>query len=227
VSTVTAIEPKGDKAAILVMDDGSRVWTPEKAMAGDLVGKPIPSNWTQKTGDYGPQAFPPRPAKGPPGGRPTRWADTEDGARWMDGRINRRRALELAVQLAVKEDVERPPSDPWIVGVASHFYTFLNVDSPSGGGDPVVPGKEQRGTTARREGSGSSSTTQGKLPAAQAPRTTDDASAPNTGQHPTEAPRRVSSTTLNDDDCPHDFETSKARKGWDRCKLCGAYKEAA
>lgn len=96
---VVTVEAKGDKGAgILVMDDGSRIWTPEKAKADELVGKPIPGDWTQKQGEYGPQAFPPRERKGGfGGGGAAAWRNTKEGAAAEQERMDRRTALMQAV----------------------------------------------------------------------------------------------------------------------------------
>lgn len=75
MSNIKAIEHKGDKAAVLLMDDGARVWTPEYETAEPLVGKPIPGDWTVKEGQYGPQAFPPKRG----GGGPAAFRNTKEG----------------------------------------------------------------------------------------------------------------------------------------------------
>ena len=149
MATVTAVQPKGDKAGILVMDDGSRVWTPEKAKGDELVGKPIPADWTIKQGDYGPQAFPPR-AKG--GGAPAAWRNTKEGAEfeaenWRrkheieEERRDRRTALMQAVEYAGKYPSEAQFGPmPWAT-FADEFYTWLR--KTSGGGSPSKRGSDK------------------------------------------------------------------------------------
>jgi hypothetical protein len=199
MGVITAVEPKGEKAAILVMDDGSRIWTPDKAKADELVGKPIPSEWTQKVGDFGPQAFPPRAKGGTGGGGRAyvpKWVDTEIGARWQDGRINRRRALELAQQQSVAGDAKA------VLTMAEKFLGFLIVDDITA--SSLAPSPSEGGGAERPSGGGGPATSGGKPAAPQPP-----------------------TPTGHNDDCTHVFKPSNARKGWDRCELCGAYREAA
>jgi hypothetical protein len=91
---VTAVEPKGDKAALLIMENGVKVWTPDIEKAKALVGKPIPGDWTQREGDYGPQALPPKDKKGAPA---TAFRNTKEGQAFEQQQMNRRTALMQAV----------------------------------------------------------------------------------------------------------------------------------
>jgi len=92
----------------------------------------------------------------------------------MDGRINRRRALELAVQhnmggLAVAE----------VVALADQFYTFLNAGDATPAQSPVAPPVEHTRPTggAPREES-EPEQLKGKLPAASAPHVSRDEENP-------------------------------------------------
>jgi hypothetical protein len=93
-ATVTWVEKKGDKAGILVMSDDTRVWTPDKALGDTLVGKAIPEDWTQKQGEYGPQALPPKP-KGGFGG-PAAYRNTKEGQLAEQLRMDARTAVMQA-----------------------------------------------------------------------------------------------------------------------------------
>jgi hypothetical protein len=129
---VVTVEAKGDKAAILVMDDGSRVWTPEKAKADELIGKPIPGDWTQKQGEYGPQAFPPRERKGGfGGGGAAAWRNTKEGAAAEQERMDRRTALMQAVAYGATGNLQACKE------VADSFYTWLRATAAGAGALPL------------------------------------------------------------------------------------------
>jgi hypothetical protein len=143
MATVTWVEKKGDKAAILVMSDDTRVWTPDKALADTLVGKEIPSDWTQKQGEYGPQALPPKP-KGGFGGAPAAFRNTKEGQAVEQDMMNRRTALMQAVTLWTNEHGEET-----LIDVAQLLYVWLtdtryvsgavtNTSSASDKGDGAV-----------------------------------------------------------------------------------------
>lgn len=124
MNVVLSVEPKGEKAALLVMDSGERVWTPDRAKAQDLVGRPIPEAWTQKQGEYGPQAFPPREGK-PAGGKPA-WANTEEGEKYVQERMDRRTALMQAVL------VYQGSGDSLdVLNLAPKLYAWLRDVSPA------------------------------------------------------------------------------------------------
>ncbi len=134
------------------MDDGSRVWTPEKARADELVGKPIPADWTQKQGDYGPQAFPPRERKGGGfGGGAAAFRNTKEGQAIEQQAMNRRTALMQAV---VVEPVM------W-QAIADEMFEWLQ-GSPVHSGQPVAHTRPtsstaevgMRGATGTAQGSG-------------------------------------------------------------------------
>ena len=132
MATVTEVQAKGDKAAILVMDDGSRVWTPEKDKADALVGKPIPGDWTQKEGDYGPQAFPPREKKGfGGGGGAAAYRNTKEGQAYEQERMDRRTALMQAVYACGEGAYAKGTAD-WS-SLADGFYTWLRKTAGGGG----------------------------------------------------------------------------------------------
>src|SRR6185503_11899321 len=98
MNTVIWVTAKGDKAAVMKMSDDTLIWTPDKTKADELIGKPIPEDWTQKQGEYGPQAFPPREKKGGFGGAPAAFRNTKEGQAIEQDQMNRRTALMQAVQ---------------------------------------------------------------------------------------------------------------------------------
>jgi len=189
MTNVALIEAKGDKAAIIVLEDGTRVWTPEKDKADPLVGKPIPSDWTMKEGQYGPQAFPPRP-KGGGGGAPAAYRNTKEGHFYEQERMDRRTA---AMQATV--DGEFHP------GVADLIYDWLRRTS----GSPPLPGLSQTGdgvSTApspppfRDEGRGK---TQDQVPDSgkvQAPPGERDSVAPGACEHEHTSPLKPDGSAL-------------------------------
>lgn len=168
MSVVTAVEPKGEKAAILVMDDGTRVWTPEKAKADELVGKPIPGDWTQKVGDYGPQAFPPRPRSGGGGGGgAAAWRNTKEGA-WFE-------AVARAVNTAVMQAKDPAEADVWLAWSVANLQKLTSGDCasanrPSTGSPPAPPSIPPPGGGAPRpSGGGGPAKVDGKQPKPQPP----------------------------------------------------------
>ena len=159
MSNVTAIQPKGDRgAAILLMDDGSKVWTPDIEKAKSLLNQPIPPTWRMTDGDYGPQAFPPREARG--GGGMSAWRNTKEGflaeqqgrLAWQredEDRKDRRTALMQAVALAGQLGLDTAGllylED--VVATSNAFYAWLrktsgsptraaSAEPPSGPGGP-------------------------------------------------------------------------------------------
>lgn len=146
MALVSAIEAKGDKAAILVMDDGTRVWTPEKAKADELVGRAIPEAWTQRTGDYGPQALPPKPQKQGGGGF-SAFRNTKEGQAIEQEAMDRRTALMQAVAM------QGQVGYPWDQ-LASSMYLWLRATKPSGPVDQGVPAPAVSGTGQHVEGGG-------------------------------------------------------------------------
>jgi hypothetical protein len=127
---VKTVQDKGDKAALLVLDDGSKpIWTPDRELARTLVGKPIPPDWVRKDGEYGPQAFPPKQGKG------GRFRDTKEAfeaeaasrLRWQEleeERKDRRTAWMTAAEQR-NEVVD-------IIQLADVGYEWLRT-SPAGG----------------------------------------------------------------------------------------------
>jgi hypothetical protein len=115
LSNVHAVTPKGDKgAALIVLEDNSQVWTPDIEKAKALkIGEPIPSTWTLKQGEYGPQAFPPREGKG--GGFKGRSPELEQ---FIQERMDRRTALMQAVAV-YREHL------PSILPFADDLYNWL------------------------------------------------------------------------------------------------------
>ena len=136
MANVKSVRDKGDKAAILVLEDGVEVWTPDREKARELLGKPIPSDWTMREGDYGPQALPPREKKG--GGGATAWRNTKEGfeaeqngrLRWQqveEERRDRRTALMQAVTAYGQETATQ------ILARADDFYAWLRKSDTTAG----------------------------------------------------------------------------------------------
>jgi hypothetical protein len=122
-ANVAWVEKKGDTAGIMVMSDETRIWTPDKAKADELVGKPIPDDWTQKDGQYGPQAFPPRAARGGGGGGfAAAFRNSKEGQFYEQERMDRRTALMQAVEFAAKDHED-------IYSLADGFYNWLRQTS--------------------------------------------------------------------------------------------------
>ncbi len=127
MSNVTAVQPKGEKNALLILDDGTQVWTPDIDKAKELkLGEPIPPTWTMKDGQYGPQAFPPREGKGFGGGA-TAFRNSKEGQFYEQERMDRRTALMQMVAAAgllgkVSEDDLK---------MAEWFYAWLRKSAGS------------------------------------------------------------------------------------------------
>jgi len=166
---------KGEKKAYFVnglFADGAKfsVWDSSEAQAKETIDvflKLIGKEEEYEIDGEKLKSWPGKPAPKGFGGKAPyvpKWADTEPGARWMDGRINRRRALELAVQFA--QGLGKGSNDA--TDLAERFYTFLNADVPSGGvrADPQSP--PSPGGALREESEPKQ--LKGKLPAASAPR---------------------------------------------------------
>jgi hypothetical protein len=169
VSIVKTVTDKGDKAALLILDDGSKpIWTPDRELARSLVGKPIPADWIRKDGEYGPQAFPPKP-KGQGRYRDTKEAfDREAGSRtaWQreeEDRKDRRTAVMTAAEHF---------GDRWPV-VAEEMYEWLrssparsdepqasapagDTTSPAAGPAEFPSRKASAGAASKGEGAGGS-----------------------------------------------------------------------
>jgi hypothetical protein len=138
----------------------------------------------------------------------SKWTDMEPGARWMDDRINRRRALELAVQEAGPGATETVARADLVMARAKEFYEFLNAGgasipaaaspaplTPSGGGAPRPSGG---GGPAESPGEGSKP------------------------QPPSPTGQNVRATNPN---CSHSWIAATA-PGWWVCEKCGGWKEA-
>jgi hypothetical protein len=137
VANVKTVQDKGDKAALLILDDGSKpVWTPDRELARTLLGKPIPPDWIRKDGEYGPQAFPPK-SKGQGRYRDTKEAfEAEAASRlaWQEveeERKDRRTALMTAAEVAKAFIAQDPtpkssPRPAAVIGdLAETFYQWL------------------------------------------------------------------------------------------------------
>lgn len=161
-ANVVSVEDRST-GVLMHLDDGSAaVWTPNKEAAVALIGKPIPADWFRKDGDYGPQAFPPRP-KGGGGGGGAAWRNTKEGfaaetegrQRWQqveEEKKDRRTALMQAtevlkgqvgagIETALREDNLGMMGASDIVQVAEIFYDWLRETSGAvaAGGTPVGP----------------------------------------------------------------------------------------
>lgn len=216
---VTAVEPKGDRAALLVMDNGVRIWTPDKAKAQELLGKPIPADWTQKQGEYGPQAFPPREGK-PGGGKPA-WANTEEGERFVQERMDRRTALMQAV--IVSGQIGHEPG----MGLANTYYQWLrkNLDvsaprlaapvgrqaAPVAGEGPEQLPEPTSQVGADTPSDGGDGTTY--------PRGTESGTVLPSPSSPTHAAKWTPAA------CEH--QLVPGRPGWLKCTRCGSAKKEA
>jgi len=200
VSNVTWVEQKGDKAGIMVMDDGTKVWTPDKAKADELVGKPIPADWTQKQGEYGPQAFPPREKKSGFGGAPAAFRNTKEGQAVEQDAMNRRTALMQSVEM-------RHPDNQAVAQVldrANKFYAWLS-------GDGVV--------------TPSSSSDKGEAPASPStPPPSQDGHGGDPAEGGVDAYRGEGATTSPDAAHVHEWVPAP-REGWVLC-ICGKAEKA-
>ncbi len=146
---VLEVTPKGDKAAMLHMADGSQVWTPEMEKATPLVGKPIPSDWIQKQGDYGPQAFPPREKKGGGGFGAAAFRNTKEGQAYDQERMDRRTALMQAVAIRGPEQAE------WSV-TADRMYTWLRAPLETAGSSLPSRSRAGKGESTAKANTGGS-----------------------------------------------------------------------
>lgn len=169
---VVSVEPKGDKAAILVMSDGARVWTPEIDKARELIGKLIPGDWTVKDGPYGPQALPPRP-KGEAQRAAFRntkegFLAEQEGYYRKDERMDRRTALMQAVALSdvvatLNQGTGKslPQPDGVILEVAETFYEWLRASASHG----AEPGFVESGSPSETPPQGTDPGTRSEAPA--------------------------------------------------------------
>jgi hypothetical protein len=192
---VRSVEAKGDKAAILVMDDGSRIWTPEKDKADALVGKPIPSDWTRKEGDYGPQAFPPRVQKFGGGGGAAAFRNTKEGQAIEQDAMNRRTALMQAVEVDKNIRVHTGTATGPVLKYADELYAWLSKTPTNGGPQSGEKPATDRAHTAAVGGPTSEGV--GAVP----------------GEEAVAAPSA---------DCVHpEAQRTTTSSGSIRCKLCG------
>lgn len=142
MNNVHAITPKGDKgAALIVLEDATQVWTPDIEKAKTLkIGEPIPSSWTQKQGEYGPQAFPPREGKGGGGfkGRSPEQFAAEQRS------IHASVALQQAIMGVPSREGDFFPDEyaTDVLDMASCFYRWLSETSGAAGAPltPTAPG---------------------------------------------------------------------------------------
>lgn len=128
--------PKKPENAYIKFDDGTEAWCPSFEAASKLkIGEPIPDDWTQDVGDFGPRAMPPRPSKGK-GAMPAAFRNTKEGflleqegyAR-KDERMDRRTALMQAVEHAAHFETA---SETYLLSLADDLYAWLRKTSGSG-----------------------------------------------------------------------------------------------
>jgi hypothetical protein len=214
--SVSSVEAKGDKAAILVMDDGSRIWTPEKEKADPLVGKPIPSDWTRKEGDYGPQAFPPRVQKFGGGGGAAAFRNTKEGQAIEQERMDRRTALMQAVALVNAEPEE--VREEW-KPVAEEFYEWLR--ETSGEGPMATTAKVKRSTSVPLPSTSSTVVGQhsGEKPASG--RAEQAGGGGPTSEGVAVVPGEEAVAAPSDDPCTHPVDARReTASGRIRCGVC-------
>jgi hypothetical protein len=145
--------PNNDKQGFVRFDDNTEAWTPELAKIPDLIGKELPADWTLRDGPKGKQLLPPK-VKGE--GPRAAWANTEEGEKYVQERMDRRTALMQAVAL-----LHDPPSGFGLAPVlelAIDMYAWLR-ESVSAPRTVPEPGTRQEG------GTGSAPTQVGKQPA--------------------------------------------------------------
>ena len=139
VASVKA-NPKKPENAYIKFDDGTEAWCPSFEKASALViGQPLPADWTQDVGEYGPRAFPPKEFKG--GGGKAAWANTEPGERFVQERMDRRTALMQATALALQPGVTSTvmPLPDSTVAVAGVFYEWLRQNVKESGVGSITP----------------------------------------------------------------------------------------
>ena len=195
MSNITEVRPKGEKNALIILDDNSQVWTPDIEKAKALkIGEPIPADWTRKDGQYGPQAFPPGDKKAFGGGQAA-YRNSKEGQFYEQERMDRRTALMQAVALGGE----------WL-DTAAEMYAWLRKSAgsahPSGSaadtGSPTpLSGEPETWRAGDQAGHGDSAgglqpvpTSQSARPSASSPAThrpagdTGGAAGKGTGEGP-------------------------------------------
>jgi len=109
-------------------------WTPEIAKIPDLIGKELPDGWTLRDGPKGKQLLPPK-AKGE--GPRAAWANTEEGQKYVQERMDRRTALMQAVAyLNIAGDALnlKALKGDWILvdSIADQIYAWLRQSVSDG-----------------------------------------------------------------------------------------------
>lgn len=185
VTKVSPWEKDGKTRYYITFGDGSEAVCFSEQAAALEIGADLPDGWVlepPKQDGWKPMLKAPKKAGGGGfgGGRPPRWIDTEEGARWQDERINRRRALELAsqsIQASTIIEHERT-RDERVIAVAGTYYDFLNAGAvpavparqPSAGGSPAAVSP---GGGADREGAGGGQPRGEVAPVSKPPRSTE------------------------------------------------------
>jgi hypothetical protein len=107
-----------------VQGETVEAWTPEIAKVPDLVGKELPDGWTLRDGPKGKQLLPPK-VKGE--GLRAAWANTEEGEKYVQERMDRRTALMQAVASLAAGPRDRTEKD-----LADFFYAWLRKSVSEG-----------------------------------------------------------------------------------------------
>jgi hypothetical protein len=105
-------------------------WTPEVAKVAELVGKELPDGWTLRDGPKGKQLLPPK-ARGE--GPRAAWANTEEGQKYVQERMDRRTALMTAGEQWGQDHGAMGTGN--VLSWAEDFYGWLR-ESVSGGPPP-------------------------------------------------------------------------------------------
>ena len=148
--------PKKPENAFVKFLDGTEAWCPSWEAASKLkIGEPLPPDWRQDEGDYGPRVFPPKPAGTGRSGAPAAFRNTKDGflaeqegrQRWQrveEERRDRRTALMQAV-------IANP--DAW-GSVADDMYHWLRITASAPQAEEVPSSEPVRGAADTAGGSG-------------------------------------------------------------------------
>jgi len=123
--------PKKPEQAYIKLQDGTDAWCPDWEAAKTLKkGEPLPEDWTQDQGDYGPRIFPPK--KPGQGTGKAAYRNTKDGMREEQASIHRSVAFQqersdrrTALMQAVAANMD--------LAAADVFYEWLRKTSPASG----------------------------------------------------------------------------------------------
>jgi hypothetical protein len=119
--------PRKPEQGFVRFEDETEAWTPEIAKAAELVGKELPDGWTLRDGPKGKQLLPPK-AKGE--GPRAAWANTEEGEKYVQERMDRRTALMQAV--VQWGGTASSYSSEATIDLAEHMYAWLRKSVSEG-----------------------------------------------------------------------------------------------